>query len=187
MKKIYLTNRLLLRTIDTSYSVRVLDYYTRNKEFLEPWEPKRNQNFYKPAYHKKSLRIEKDLINNLSMLRLWIFKKDDTFCDKIIGTIAFSNIVRGCLMSCTLGYKLDKDEIKKGYMTEALNEGINIMFNEYKLHRIEANIMPKNSASINLVKKFGFENEGISKKYIKINNVWEDHYRMSLLSKDITH
>lgn len=88
------------------------------------------------------------------MLRLWIVKKNDD--TKIIGSIAFDNIIRGAFLSCHLGYKLDKDEINKGYITEAIQKGIDIMFNEFGLDRIEANIMPKNKRSIRVVEKLGF-------------------------------
>ncbi|GKX30167.1 alanine acetyltransferase [Vallitalea longa] len=185
MKKIYSTDRLVLRTIDTSFTKKVLDYYIRNKEFLEPWEPRREPVFYKPISQKKTIRREMDLMNNLSMLRLWIFKKEDTHFQRIIGTVSFSNIVRGCFKSCFLGYKLDKDEINKGYICEAIERGIHVMFEDYKLHRIEANIIPRNIPSIKVVTKLGFENEGLSKKYLMINGTWEDHYHMVLLNKNM--
>ncbi|EOD01178.1 Ribosomal-protein-S5p-alanine acetyltransferase [Caldisalinibacter kiritimatiensis] len=70
-------------------------------------------------------------------------------------------------------------------MTEALKMGIDIAFNELKLHRIEANIMPKNEASLRIVKKLGFYEEGVAKKYLKINGKWEDHIHMVLLNEDI--
>ncbi len=183
MKKIYETDRLILKTIDTTYTKQVLEYYVRNKDFLKAFEPERPAVFYEPLFHKKSIKREMDLIGDLSMLRLWLFKKEDLKSQKTIGTLAFSNIVRGCFKSCFLGYKLDKDELRKGYMTEALQKGISIMFDEYELHRIEANIMPRNTASIGLVKGLGFENEGLSKKYLQINGIWEDHYHMVLLNK----
>jgi ribosomal-protein-alanine N-acetyltransferase len=79
-----------------------------------------------------------------------------------------------------MGYKLDKDELNKGYITEALRKGIDIMFNEYGLHRIEANIMPKNSRSLRVAEKLGFYNEGLALKYLKISGRWEDHIHMVL-------
>jgi ribosomal-protein-alanine N-acetyltransferase len=83
-----------------------------------------------------------------------------------------------------LGYKLDADEINKGYMTEALRKGIDIAFNEVGLHRIEANIMPKNKRSLRTVEKLGFYNEGLAYKYLKINGKWEDHIHMVLLNEE---
>ena len=50
------------------------------------------------------------------------------------------------------------------------------MFEEIKIHRIEANIMPINIVSIKVIEKLGFENEGLAKKYLKVNGIWEDHF-----------
>ena len=55
------------------------------------------------------------------------------------------------------------------------------MFNDYKLHRIEANVMPKNKASLKVLKKLGFHEEGLAYNYLKINGKWEDHVYLALL------
>ena len=70
-------------------------------------------------------------------------------------------------------------------MTEAVNECVRIAFEELGLHRIEANIMPKNKASLGLARKCGFREEGISPKYLKINGVWEDHIHMVKLNESL--
>jgi ribosomal-protein-alanine N-acetyltransferase len=53
------------------------------------------------------------------------------------------------------------------------------------LHRIEANIMPRNQRSLRVVEKLGFVDEGLSRDYLKINEKWEDHIHMVLLNKDL--
>ena len=93
-----------------------------------------------------------------------------TLDTKVIGTIALNNIVRGCFHSCFLGYSLDKDYINKGYMTEAVNEVTHYAFEVVKLHRIEANVMPRNIASKRVLEKCGFIEEGYSKNYFYIND-----------------
>ena len=183
MQRIYETNRLNLKVIDQTYADLVLDYYVRNKEFLEEWEALKSEEFYTTDYHKKQLTDELVKIERGDAFRLWIFKKNDD--DKIIGSIGFNNIVRGAFLSCHLGYKSDKDEINKGYITEAIQNGIDIMFNEFGLHRIEANIMPKNKQSLRVVEKLGFYNEGIAYKYLRINGKWEDHIHMVLLNHNV--
>lgn len=70
-------------------------------------------------------------------------------------------------------------------MTEALKKGIETAFGPLGLHRIEANIMPKNKASLRVAEKLDFKNEGLSTKYLKINGVWEDHIHMVLLNEEI--
>lgn len=179
----YETQRLILKTLDSSYSEIVLDYYSRNREFLKPWELERKDIFYTIQFQQNQLDRDLSDIRNGNLLRLWIFKNDDL--SKTIGNIGFSNIIRGHFLSCYLGYKLDVEELNKGYITEAIKECINIIFDEYQLHRIEANIMPSNIASIRVAEKLGFTKEGLSKKYIKINGNWEDHIHMALLNDNI--
>ncbi|MED2962046.1 GNAT family protein, partial [Bacillus thuringiensis] len=97
--------------------------------------------------------------------------------------ISFNLIVRGIYQSCVLGYKLDKAELNKGYTTEALRKAIQVAFEEFQLHRIEAPIMPRNLASIQVVTKIGFQYEGVSRKMLMVNGVWEDHMRWVLLNE----
>ncbi len=172
----------MLRTLSPDFAPVVLDYYTRNHIFLKSWEPTRSKNFYTMSYHKHTLAKEWEQMVQKTLLRFWLFKKEDIQLKHIIGTFAFSNIQRGAFQSCFLGYKMDHQETKKGYMTEALRKGIAIIYDNYHLHRIEANIMPRNTTSIKLVEKLGFKNEGISKKYLKINGIWEDHIHMVKLN-----
>ncbi len=181
MQRIYQTERLLLKVLDKSCAEQVLDYYVRNKEFLKEWEALKEEEFYTKTSQEELLDEDYRDINNRSALRLWIYKKENP--ERIIGNIAFTNIVRGVFLSCFLGYRLDKEEINKGYMTEAAGKGITIMFEDYGLHRIEANIMPKNLRSLKVVEKLGFYKEGIARSYLKINGKWEDHIHMVILNK----
>ncbi len=80
---------------------------------------------------------------------------------------------------------MDGQILNKGYMTEAIEKGISIMFSGYKLHRIEANVIPRNKRSLRVVEKLGFKHEGFSPKYLKINGVWEDHERFAILNPEV--
>ncbi|WP_435921554.1 GNAT family N-acetyltransferase [Paenibacillus sp. DYY-L-2] len=177
---ILLTNGVSLRVIDESFSNEVSDFFARNKDFLEPWEAKRNDEYYSAEFQKSILRDEFALIREGSLFKVWIFK-DDT----LIGSIALSNIVRGAFQSCHLGYRLDEHEQGKGIMAEALKWVIDYAFQELRLHRIEANIMPRNRRSMRLAEKLGFQHEGLARKYLKINGVWEDHIHMVLLNEEL--
>jgi [ribosomal protein S5]-alanine N-acetyltransferase len=181
MQTVFETKRLYLKVLDISKAASVLDYYIRNNPFLEEWEAVKDEEFYTIEFMEKQLEKELAQINNKQSFRLWIFKKAEDH--RIVGTVGFNNIVWGAFLSCHLGYTLDKDEINKGYMTEAIQKGIDIMFDKFGLHRIEANIMPKNKRSLRVVEKLGFYNEGMAYKYLKINGVWEDHIHMVLLNE----
>jgi ribosomal-protein-alanine N-acetyltransferase len=147
MKTILYSNRLILKVLDDSFAGEVLDFVMRNKDFLNEWEVLRNDKYYTYAFQKQLL-IE-DLINIEAgrLFKVWLFKADGLE-KRIIGSVSISNIVKGAFQSCHLGYRIDEQERNKGYMTEAIERMITYAFQELKLHRIEANIMPKNGASL---------------------------------------
>jgi [ribosomal protein S5]-alanine N-acetyltransferase len=102
----------------------------------------------------------------------------------ILGTINLSQIFRGGFQSAYLGYQIGAEFAGQGYMTEAIELALHYAFAELKLHRLEANIQPGNVASIALVKRAGFVQEGYSRKYLKICGRWRDHERWAILVDD---
>lgn len=177
LKKTYKTNRLFLVQPNVNMASEIVDFYSRNKEFFEEFDPQRPDVFYKINTHKDIIKRELEEVKQKRMLKFWIYKIEDK--KRIIGMINFSNIVMGVFLSCTVGYKLDEFEQNKGYMTEALHAAI------LRLHRIEANIMPHNKPSLELAKRLGFEYEGLAKKYLKINGKWEDHVHMTIINDEV--
>ena len=97
--------------------------------------------------------------------------------------MALTGAIWGSFCSCFLGYKLDKDYLNRGYMTGAIGLVTAWGF-EVGLHRIEANIMPRNLPSLRVAEKCGFQNEGLSPRYLQINGKWEDHVHMVKLNPD---
>lgn len=176
------TDRLRLKVLDESSADLVLNYYNENKAFLHPWEPKRHDVFYTLEAQALSLKIDYDATLKGDMIRYWLFKKST---EELIGTIAITNIIKGIFKSCYLGYKLSERHIRQGYMVEACKAVIDVAFKEMKLHRIEANVMPNNIGSINVVTKLGFQPEGFSPEYLKINGKWEDHNRYALINRHL--
>lgn len=157
------------------FAEQLVDYYKRNKNFLENFEPIRSEEFFSLEYQQTMLKKEISEYNEKKSFRFYIIY---TIQHKIIGMIGLNNIVWGAFCSAFLGYKLDKDFINRGYMSSAVEMLTKYAFEEFKLHRIEANVMPKNKASLRVLEKNHFINEGTSKFYLNINGVWEDHIHM---------
>ena len=108
----------------------------------------------------------------------------DTETGKIIGAINLSQIFRGIFQNCYLGYYIGAEFAGKGFMTEAVNLILRFAFVNLKLHRVEANVQPHNSASIAVLRKNNFTKEGFSRKYLKIGGRWRDHERWAKIIED---
>jgi ribosomal-protein-alanine N-acetyltransferase len=177
------TKRLYLRILDETYASQVLAFYQNNRQFLEPWEPARNDAFYTLESQRTGLYLDQQALLNGQMVRFWIFSKNTDTTESIpIGTVAITNIIRGVFKSCYIGYKLDQRFCGFGFMAEALEGVVRFAFEALRLHRIEANIMPRNQKSIKVIIKAGFNYEGLSKDYLKINGIWENHYRYAIIN-----
>jgi ribosomal-protein-alanine N-acetyltransferase len=101
-----------------------------------------------------------------------------------VGVVNLDEIVYGCFRSAYLGYYAFVPYAGRGLMKQGLDLVITHAFNEMKLHRLEANIQPRNVPSKALVKTLGFRREGFSQRYLKINGRWRDHERWAILSED---
>ena len=95
--------------------------------------------------------------------------------NEIAGVFNISEIVRGCFQNAFLGFYAVSGFENQGIMSAGLKLILKTIFEELKLHRVEANIQPENSRSINLIKKNKFRYEGFSPRYLKINEQWRGH------------
>ena len=102
----------------------------------------------------------------------------------IVGSINLSQIFRGGFLNAYLGYYIGEQHARQGHMTEAVELMLRYAFEHLRLHRLEANIQPRNEASLALVKRLGFVREGYSRRYLKISGRWRDHERWAILAED---
>jgi [ribosomal protein S5]-alanine N-acetyltransferase len=104
-------------------------------------------------------------------------------CGGLVGFININNIVRGSLQGGSLGYAAFASHAGRGLLTQGLRAVIAVGFGELRLHRLEAQIQPGNTRSINVVKRLGFAREGLSTQYLMIDGAWRDHERWALLNQ----
>jgi len=82
-----------------------------------------------------------------------------TGVDEVIGTAAFAGWDREHRRA-EIGFALRRDRWGQGLMTEVLPALLRFGFEVLGLHRIEADVDPRNAASIRLLERFGFKREG---------------------------
>ncbi|WP_418271347.1 GNAT family N-acetyltransferase [Intestinimonas sp.] len=176
MQPVYETRRLRLMPAGPELAGAAADYYRRNRTFLAAFEPAREESFFTQEGQRSLLTEEARLAEEDRSYRFYLSLREAP--ERIVGLVGLNNLVRGAFQSCFLGYKLDGGLLRRGYMTEAVEEAVRIAFTVLGLHRIEANIMPRNTASLGVTRKAGFQEEGLAVRYLRINGVWEDHIHM---------
>lgn len=98
----------------------------------------------------------------------------------LVGFVNANNIVRGGFRSAYLGYGAFAAGVGRGLMREGASLVIDELFDNEKLHRLEANIQPSNTRSFRFVQRLGFRKEGYSPDYLFIGGAWRDHERWAL-------
>jgi ribosomal-protein-alanine N-acetyltransferase len=157
------------------------DERKKNKLYLQPWEPLWSINELERSSFVKRVRMFERLSHNDQAYSFLIFTSDN---EDFIGEVNISNVQRGIIQSCTIGYWIAKDCEGKGMMSESLELVKEFIFNELKLHRIEAACLPHNMPSLKVLLKNGFIKEGTARKLLKINDKWQDHTVLSVIVDD---
>ena len=103
----------------------------------------------------------------------------------IVGQLTVSSIMWGSAMSATLGYWVDQDRAGRGIAPTAVAMATDHCFGRLGLHRMEINIRPENTASLRVVEKLGFRDEGLRPNYLHINGRWADHRSFALTTEDV--
>ena len=157
------------------------DERKKNKLYLQPWEPLWSINELERSSFVKRVRMFERLSHNDQAYSFLIFTSDN---EDFIGEVNISNVQRGIIQSCTIGYWIAKNCEGKGMMSESLELVKEFIFNELKLHRIEAACLPHNMPSLKVLLKNGFIKEGTARKLLKINDKWQDHTVLSFILDD---
>jgi len=183
------TKRLILRPLEPADARALLQYVLHNREWLTPWEPSHPEAYFTQEGQRNVLNQCHEDRRDGSGVMFGIFEKTAESSDprnrRVIGRISISGIVRGIWQNGFVGYSIAHEHAGKGYVTEALSRLVQYGFEDLRLHRIQASIVPRNAASLKVVAKCGFRHEGRSLRYLCINDEWEDHEIFALTKEDL--
>ncbi|EJS2608350.1 ribosomal protein S5-alanine N-acetyltransferase [Vibrio alginolyticus] len=170
---------LLLRTAEIGDADMIAEYFKANREYLKPFEPKREEAFFSVnGWLQKLIKLNELHRMGLGYYCLLVRASSG----EMLGTISFSNLSRFPFYSCNVGYSLAEKAQGHGYMRRGLTMACDYMFNVQKLHRIQAGYMPHNKRSESVLEHVGFNREGYAKDYLLINGEWQDHVLTSLIN-----
>jgi len=149
----------------------------KNREFMAPWSPLRDETYYTDSGQSAVIR---DLLAQHAQGSALPHVVLDT--DRIVGAITLSGIVRGPFQSANLGYWIDAAHNSRGLATAATAETTRVAFDELGLHRIQAGTLLHNAASQKVLQRNGFERFGLAPNYLKIAGRWQDHVPFQVLN-----
>jgi ribosomal-protein-alanine N-acetyltransferase len=102
----------------------------------------------------------------------------------LLGGLSISNVRRGVAQAASVGYWIGAPHVGRGHMTDAVKAVLPFAFVTLGLHRLEAACLPHNYPSARVLQKAGFKREGMARRYLKINGLWQDHDLFALLQDD---
>lgn len=150
-----------------------------SRAFLEPWEPRWAPDELSRRAFRERLKRYHDEYDQGTGISFFLFEQAG---GRLVGGLSLTNIRRGVAQSAHVGYWLGERFAGRGLMLEALRLVIPFAFDTLRLHRLEAACIPKNTRSMRLLEKAGFQREGLLRSYLRINGVWQDHYLYALIA-----
>lgn len=170
------TERLFLRKVVPDTYHYVFEHFSENElqEFLGITSTEKLQE-EKEKFRKGITTHNKSMV---------LFQLLDKKSNKVIGGCGYHTWYLDHNRA-EIGYALTDDNFKRmGLMSEALQHVLDHGFDTMQLHRVEAFISPTNSASIQLVNKFGFIKEGYLRQHYNAKGKFEDSVVYSLLKEE---
>jgi ribosomal-protein-alanine N-acetyltransferase len=108
-----------------------------------------------------------------------------TLSGQFAGQLTLGNVVRGSLRSAWVGYWVESRAAGGGVGTAAVALAVDHAFGPVGLHRIEATVRPENAASLRVLAKLGFRDEGLLQRYLEVDGDWRDHRLLAITQDEI--
>ncbi len=131
--------------------------------------------------HAKELLTEiRDCFEKKSLFQWGVARADNNL---IVGTCTLASLDPSNRRA-EVGFALGHAHWGQGYITEALTALFHFAFNELNLHRIEADVDPRNAASIKALERLGFQREGHLRERWIVNGEIQDALYYGLLARE---
>lgn len=181
IESVFLGQRVALRAPKLSDVRQIIAMQVESQEFLAPWFPPKSPEDYDPrATRTRVLEQRRDFKADRAYKMVFTLGAQGP----VIGRVSLSQVFRGIFQNAYLGYYIDVRYQRQGLTREAVRLALDVAFGPLGLHRVQAAIMPRNEASLALIRSVGLRLEGTAERYLKIAGKWEDHFFFAMTADE---
>ncbi len=172
-------------TLVPLYTIKVptlLEFNRANRFHIERNFPTKHEDFYTLEAHQR--HVLESLLN---------FERGDAFSfafmsknRKMIGKSSLYRVLRDNYACAYISLLIDYRHQHMGLGNKVIKRMLEFAFEDLKLHRVVAEVMPTNFPTIALLKKNGFVQEGVIRQCINVFGQWEDHAIFSIVNPNET-
>ena len=170
-----------LRILNEDDATAFTEMLSTNRKYWSVFEPRQEASFFTVTRQREKIRESLFQMRDRREYNFGIF---EIFTGQMIGHISLYSIKRLPFSSGFVGYSIDERMVGKGIGTESVRLVTSFAFEKVALHRVEAYVSPRNAGSISVLEKSGYIREGLLRKLLYINGVWEDHYMYAMVEDD---
>jgi ribosomal-protein-alanine N-acetyltransferase len=134
--------RIRLRVVEFDDAPALAQLAVSQAEHLRLWEPRRAADYATASTQHDLVARSLAAYERGSAVPFLIVTDDD----EIIGRVNVTGIVRGALQSCAIGY-----------WVSAVAQVVDFAFTDLSVHRVQAETLPENVGSRNVLERNGFE------------------------------
>jgi ribosomal-protein-alanine N-acetyltransferase len=166
------TERLRIRPLCAQDRAEFVRVRTISAELYKPWIPAQAGSSSADIF---AAELEKSETGTAAGTSFRFVGVTDTGAIAVF--VNLTEIVRGVFQNAYASWGVAADVARQGYASEAVAAVLDFAFsrNGAALHRVQANIIPSNKASIRLAERVGFRKEGLAERYLCIAGEWQDH------------
>lgn len=144
--------------------------HRRNRTFLQPWEPLREESWYTPVGQRAELAR---VLAEQEQGRAAAFLVLDG--EVPVGQVTLAPIVMGAALAADLRFWVSMDHNGRGLARSAVREVRQHAFDVLGLHRLQTATLPHAIAAQHVLLSDGFTRIGRAPGYLRINGRWQDH------------
>lgn len=180
------TGSLVLRPIRRRDKAAWTALRQRNAVWLAPWEASNpDPDGFLPTYHQMVRSLTAQAHSGSALPFLILEQFPGARGARLVGQLTVSSITWGSAMTATLGYWVDSERAGRGIAPTAVALATDYCFTDLGLHRMEINIRPENRASLRVVEKLHFRDEGLRPRFLHIAGQWADHRSFALTAEEV--